>query len=1075
MVVLLVALGGALPTRALQEAEKGAGARRADEGVPLDKLPLPANGMVVVTPDLKKALDALGAGSVVLSAERYRELMQRLAAAGQDKAGDILFSALRIDGEVKTVGGRETAELVFELEFRTDTPNALVPIPFKGVRFSEATLNGAAPVWGPDPEKLGVLVKEPQACKMRLSATVAVTRVGSERRLTVERVPAAAVTALDLKVPGAVAQAAVLGSGPVPVTRAASGMARLQSAALGILTGGLDLTWQLGEAAPGAGREAIEGDIRVSLDESGAQVEARLRPTPFAPLRLPWKLRLPDGVTGLKAELLRVETAGSEPLVVTRGNEGVYTVASAYPTAAMEFNQLMLRWRQPLGAADLKTKVVLGTCEVVEPAGRSQSGTMSVTMPEPATVMLRPVNVAAADRDPWTGPGEPDRRVTRYRYAQQPAGLEVIALPAVLVRAAVEFKLTHLLTVRDGLWLLTTDVEVTRTARAQLTALEFSWPAEWAASRKVLFSPVVRDFEQDTKGQKLRVALDGKQAGVFTLRLESTAVGNPAQVSLNLPYVTGAQGVQNDRPIPVEVIPQLEKLKLEPRTWELKVDPTMTGLREDGEGAQYQVIAHPAVLNVAREPRRPRYRSRAELYVGKELLQTRQTFELRWNGPAPRRLNVLVPAGSNGVQFFRHVPEVGHDLALTASVPGGVGEAGGWETRVVDVPSGVEQGLQLVCQLNAPAESPATAPLVRFADGQASPEGPVEVRVVHDVLTGVKVPELPGWRPVSERAGELELRGDSLNQLLALELTAKSPGAGIVLGRVRECRVTVEQDVSRLLAQYEWTFEEVRTTELALLIPTGDVTAVAWTLDGQPVEARRAEQEGGTVFTVKIPPRRLWLPVQLKATLQYPPPSTPYAFAVPAAQWVSGSVAEGPRLWQVAVDPTAWLLDTNLRADESFHVGSTWLPLRGEPAGRLGAALTFHDAGRDDGLRVWTAPRSAVVLVFSVVALGCLRGAAARRGWLRRGVVVAPIVIVVLHLLTPTVAAALLWGVLPGVAVALLLLGVEQVLRRRTRRPAVFQTGGGPGATPAPGLPSPGSVVAAEAPTLVPVTRSQVP
>src|SRR5262245_49454925 len=118
LMLLAILFGSAAPLEGRQEDEKrSTPRRRSDDGVPLDKLPIPPNATVVVTPDLKRALDALGAGSVVLSAERYRELMNRAAEQGQaaDKpGGELLFGALRIEGEVKAVGGREVAELQLE-------------------------------------------------------------------------------------------------------------------------------------------------------------------------------------------------------------------------------------------------------------------------------------------------------------------------------------------------------------------------------------------------------------------------------------------------------------------------------------------------------------------------------------------------------------------------------------------------------------------------------------------------------------------------------------------------------------------------------------------------------------------------------------------------------------------------------------------------------------------------------------------------------------------------------------------------------------------------------------------------
>src|SRR5580765_1586997 len=128
LAVLLLGTSMGMVVGQSQDDEKRSGTRRAGEpqqGVPLDRLPVPENGIIVVTPDLKKALDALGAGSVVLSAQRYQELVNKGEKAKPEKAAsDILFARCQITGEVKSVGGRELAELTFELEFRTETPNA---------------------------------------------------------------------------------------------------------------------------------------------------------------------------------------------------------------------------------------------------------------------------------------------------------------------------------------------------------------------------------------------------------------------------------------------------------------------------------------------------------------------------------------------------------------------------------------------------------------------------------------------------------------------------------------------------------------------------------------------------------------------------------------------------------------------------------------------------------------------------------------------------------------------------------------------------------------------------------------
>jgi hypothetical protein len=71
--------------------------------------------------------------------------------------------------------GRNSEPITPLVSIHTETPNAVVPIPFKGIRISSATLNGQTPIWGPDPEKWTLLIKELQSCKLKVSTSVAIS------------------------------------------------------------------------------------------------------------------------------------------------------------------------------------------------------------------------------------------------------------------------------------------------------------------------------------------------------------------------------------------------------------------------------------------------------------------------------------------------------------------------------------------------------------------------------------------------------------------------------------------------------------------------------------------------------------------------------------------------------------------------------------------------------------------------------------------------------------------------------------------------------------------------------------
>ncbi|MFT3879617.1 MAG: hypothetical protein QM703_08155 [Gemmatales bacterium] len=1021
------------------------------QGVPLDKLPVPENGVIVVTPDLKKALDALGAGSVVLSAERYLELMSKAEKTKSDKLNpEILFAKCQIMGEINQVAGQEFADLAFELEFRTETPNAVIPIPFKGIRFTSATLNGQAPIWGPEPEKWTLLVKEPQVCRLKLTASVQISRTGQEKRLILERVPSSAITSLELLVPERIPSAMILGYGSINLTPVAPDKTRFTAPALGVLSS-LELSWQTGESGSKTTKPGIEGDVRLTIEDAQALVEARFKPAPFAPIQLPWKVRLPKNSQQVRAELVRSETGGAESLVVTRQTNGNYVLATPYAVNMAQFSQVIIRWRQPLPDTDSAESILLGSCELLEPTEKQQTGTFQVVIPEDPTVFLKPYKLTGADRN-FLGSERENRRTPRYRYTEQPAGLEATSLPRSQARGLLEARMQHTLGVQEQTWFLHTEIEVVRSNRASPSQLELEWPGDWQVSRKLLFTPAVKEIEQDSVKGRLRIILDGKQPASFILKLESTLSSSLGQVSVKLPQLLSALSMRNERPAPLDVLVQQERLRLESRGWDLQA-ANMIGLREDaGEGTKraelnnFLITGHPAQLSVQRQPRLPKWSSQIETYIGTEMLQTRQHIQLHSQTSLPRKLTMLVPRSVKAVQFSRVITDL-RPTELLHSVALSNDETNPWKKYAVDLPVTSEKAINLLCQCEQEAKHPITVPLVRLDESFALFEGEVTVRCFHEAGLKLSIPpELPAWNILRQEAGRIELHGESLQSLLVLD--RQEDVIDDTMQRIKENIIHVEQDGTTFLIEHETEFADLRLTALKYEVRglRTSMTLLGWKLNGRVMPVSQVqwnELEGTTVLTFPLPPEMLYSPAKIKVAMRVKQEGMSYLSQLPGSHWNIGSTKDiTPITWRIKSDPSSWLWWSNKHCDKSIHSSYGWLPSTPEQQTDSNSDWSLNLQGLTSSVPLrWLAiPRSLSIVIISALALILLRALQRYPAWAKRvwGTLLG--LLLILFVLEPGLASVLFWGALSGVVVGLALPWITSIRQKEPLRVQVFQT-----------------------------------
>jgi hypothetical protein len=1033
---------------------------RRSNDVPLEKLKTGDGGMIVVTPDLRKALDALGAGSVVLSAEKYQELMKAQEKKPDKTQQEILFARCQITGEVKTIAGREMADLVMELEFRTETPNAVVPIPCKGLRMTSANVNGQPPVWGPDPERWSVHLKEPQLYRLRIQGLALVSRTGVEKKLQLERLPASAITSVELKIAGPASNALVLGYGSVPVAPPVNGISTLSAPALGVLSS-LELTWQASEATATNATPTIEGDIRIALSELQASTEVRLKPVPFTPITLPWRIRIPANSQQLRVELLRSESQSSEPLIATKQQDGTYLINSPYPLAPVGFTQMLLRWQQALPDADAVEAVPLGTCQVLEPTNRVQSGTITINQPDQPTVLLRPVQVQA-EKDPFDFTRDV-KRSQRYRYTQQPASLEAVALPAAQVRGIVEARVTHSITAQQQDWQLVTIIDVVRSSRGNLAQLELTWPSTWPINRRLLFSPIVKDIEQDTKAEKLKIILDGKQPGQFQLRLESILPENPALLQIKLPELVSVAGQSGSRRIPLELLLSSEMVQQEAAGVELQLVTTSTGLSELGSVGgnalkQFQVRQHPAIITLRKTLRLPKYSSSLEMAVGQTVANSRQRFTWR-SGTLPRQVTVLVPRVASKVQFHACPGEQPLSSPLVATLRANDAEAS-WKQYVVELPGTIEDCKTLLCVTEQEAKPPLLAPLARLEETIALHEGDVPVSIKLDAGLSLSLPaEASGWKLQSNQSGRLQVVGMGLQSFLVLEKGKEQPATGPTV--ITDSQELVTPMPEGYQIESKLTVAEVQKSQWqgSISAPSDAVQIIGWKLDQQVMPRSSlvtTAAEGNTKLTLQLPLERLHTPASITIAWQYQPRSSLWR-EVPGLRWQG----MGSHRWLLATDPAHWLVYSSAEVSPWTYITAVWKPIGLVPGERV---MELVDSTSTAQLRYITAPRYLVLLIGSL--LGFLLFTQLKG--MSRVIILWCLValLAVLYLVSLPTATLFLWSIAPGLVLAVFI----QLARQRLFTPRTTPVFQRTGVNVVPRLASTGSSLGTsipEAPTIL--------
>lgn len=1011
------------------------------------------------------AKDAVQQAGVYLSPEKLKELqdqleqLRRQASLEKPEPPSVCRLSGRVDGDL--------VRLKAQFEFRTSRPRAPVVLGCQKAWPSSVSLdsNRLPILLPPSDEGFIVLVDQPGAHQLTLDLELPVVARGTERGFELA-LPRAAITRLEhLEL-------------PPPVREVRLGNRQLlakelrEPLALGAISK-LDVAWK-GPAPqqPGEPLLAAQGDISVRVDESHVTTEVELTLRALRGQTDLWRLVAPAGAH-VEARGLALDDRAPAIAAPIDDKNPVWTIRLKEPSD--EPLRLGIRYRQPR----IGKPMGIGSFYVLN-TFRQQG---SIHVYAPPEVRLR-----------YVLRGDISQREVAEELRQDPnavAGFTYYALPGPLkggavlppldleieaVKGAIETPaVAHLLELdlkRPG-WRVRSKIDV-HPVRTTVERLDLELPADY---QEVQASPVilVEDVELKDKSAERKVAAvklaSRQQPGrIFSLTVDAFVPlpADASQATLGLPVPLGT--FEGGGEIAVAV----------PEGWELW-SPEL-GWHTPQPGPRPQVYKGPRLpgqVSLSWRRHRPDLPidSVVDVYLGERQASVRQRIEcpvLRGGPLAGRMLELKTPSSLTGQL---PVIEEGYHLAANA-------DRTAWNVSLPE--AAVQEGKPLVLTLaysfalpEIDPEFPARRFLVPLIWPQQATRGVTKVRVWTE--PGVQ-PMLAGgpWeeQPTEVVAGRdslptLVLRGSGLEIPLGLSLkeSALPPLATVAIDRALFQVGVEENGLQSYRARFLITKLNVQTLDLKLPAPAPGIE-LEIELDGKELKSRRIvedDPEGRTV-RLQVEPtlyrRPAILEVRYKVTPapEFEPTGTAGGWAlVLAPPQLQGNVFVGRVRWQVVLPPSWVVLHVgdNVSLEQRWGwqgwllaprpaVGNAelerWVAVPDEAATEAGDAAASFVCWQT-GLgplrvlhlsqQVWLLGCSLAVLVLGLV----LYNAALTRLQFWSVVAALGLAVIVAGLLWPDLLPVVLYGSEPGLAVLILVVGVQWLLQRHYRRQVVFMPG----------------------------------
>lgn len=913
-------LARASPAQAPAEPPLGGSKSNEQNNPTLDKLPLPPDAILVITDSVRQALNQMRVGSIVLSAERYQSLMDELNRLRREAAAvrqaDFVFASCLIRGRVVAGTKQPRAELKIELSFRTTMVDQRVPLPLSGLQLTAAELDGGLPPWQVEREQIVLLVPEPGSHRLVLEGTYNLEGLSGEHRLKLERFPPSLITALELVVPGSVAQAQIRG-GPRLTVEPISAGSRLKGEGLGPLPQ-LDLTWR--DSAAAAVPLTATGTIRHALTEQQVDLDARLRLEGGSDLVTELRLRL----AGIPKELEVEQATGEGTLPLTWSEAG-----SDEPGVLII--KLPQAWRAETGPLQLRLRgnypwsgpAALGVLEVVQPTPSRQSGVVVIRASAGLPLRLLPGNVLAGDVREL-----PERdaagAVQVFRYGRQPVRLEARLEPVRLEHVA-EVRLTHFVRLAPGRAILTCDLEVLRLRRFAVQEVVMTVPAGWRVDHRTSTQALVAQTEENAG--RLHLKLVNRITTPFRLRIEGELVGSiPDRINFELPRLIDLHEEPGQSVPTLRVVARQEKVVIEGDDVAVRLDAGTAGLIDEqnrppslegpltlpavllvSDSSRRSLDSSPARLALYWHARLARVTGSAEVFVDSNRIQVKQTLVWHWPPRTPAQVALEVPAEVKVAPMAEFEPDCESPTSRML-LPLSHRSRGDSSTVVLDVPPRVSPCSRLVVTFDVPLRldsTPLPLPLrwLRPTAAELVWDAGWPVTVWSTRHVQLEGPANLPFRPATTVAPQAGFRLESWDApcpVRAARTPSRRPPA--VAESAEVFVITAGErsaaDLSSMRITWRWQLAQVHDSRLVLVCPwpAERVRLHQAMIDTQLIAADNLESttdENGFL--------RVVLPVELSLL--------PRSFAVV----LEGSVSGGAGLWGIGRVPTwEWPPETTM-------------------------------------------------------------------------------------------------------------------------------------------------------------------
>jgi hypothetical protein len=1068
----------------------------------LDKLPLPPDAVIVICENLKQAIGQMQPGSIILSPQRYQELIDELARLrkeAQPPARERLFSACRLVGKVRRppagTATREYVELRIELDFRTDAAGARVPVALRGLPLMDAKLDGAMPTWAPLDEGLALLVAEAKNHTLIVTALVPLAGTAADRKLVLEQLPTAAITTLELTVPGKVLTASAKGHGPLAVEAGADGETRLGSESLGIINQ-LEVAWR--PELPGTTEPpvlAVTGEQRFFIDASALEADARLR-LELSKGRLDEiEIRLPGEPQDLRAELLPSDERRAEPPeLLSAGAPDLWRVRFKQPlTPADGPATVRLRWTQS-HPGQAGTRIALSQAEVLTPKQAWQAGTVTIVLASDVAARVEADQAVRAEPRE-AGYAEGRGLAQSFRYGARCMSL-MVRITAPATAPATEYRWNHELNVNPRRLKLTSELELTRIAGGNLEELEIKLPEGWRLDPNLIRNPFVRDVSAASADGKARIWLARQAPSPLKLRLEcdlQTSGLNRAQFPL--PRLVGGQSESSRPNQPVRWLRLPDRLTLTADEVVPRFEFGTSGLFDEdqrppeldvalGPARSWQIPAPSASAaeNAAEEPQLalfwqrllPSARLDGRVFALPKLLVVEEVLELNWNGAPPGNLELACAAGLKTPPEIYLAADSGNlqraerrPLSWRATQHNGSGEL---TALVIALPRNLSNPARLFIRLSAAGglddgAGPLTIPWLLPSPESVTPAEGSRVAVWTTLPWQPKAQSVADWSGQPPTGAEFEAGPPQL--LLTSRAALRPPGihlskeTGSGSPILTASRVLVEY---RPLARDEWEcrlraqLARIRSPMARIAFDAateGDALVTQVRVNGVPASpADFTLNPSNRCLEVRLPPESLAYGALLEVVLRIEQPGAPHtgmrwhlpvigldgAAAIQAVRYrvcgLSGRVLLWSSPWARQEQRGVWGAWSVPQPVHNSAAASSWIdPERaGELDGFDEAAYSFAANGAPERLSVWHAARTTVAILGSLgfLSAGVLL-LVLPRGAAAAVAVAAVGVAVLLGLQWPQLVTAVFALGWPGLAAACA-LGVWEAWRRRRQR-----------------------------------------